>query len=402
MLRKSLKAGAVVLGLLLLGLAGLGARAKWHIERSYAHVPMPEITADTSPAGIARGQLLVQSVCIACHRGPDGRATGQKLDDIPAFLGSFYSANLAHPEHGVRRLSDGQIARVLRHGVLPDGRLSVLMNGFKKLGDADVAAILGYIRSGAKEFEPAGVAQPRSEPTLLGEMIVTYVSKVSVEAPAAVVPVPNKADRVAYGRYMAAAMDCVACHTEGFSPSKLDDPNAFAGGFELKDSSGQPIFTKNITFDEATGIGRWSVDDFERAVRAGVTPDGYLVRGPMPQFAALERADIEAIYAFLKSVPKVHRPNKAGGQPRKRAQSSDAPEALFVNLGCAGCHGDTAPHRDRIRGALEKSDADVASWILDPQAQKPGSAMPSFGGVIDREQAERLAKFVKALAKQRS
>lgn len=72
-----------------------------------------------------------------------------------------------------------------------------------------------------------------------------------------------------------------------------------------------------------------------------------------------------------------------------------------MNLGCAGCHGDNAPHRDRIRGALDKPDADVASWILNPQAQRPGTAMPSFEGVIDRAQAERLAKLVKALARER-
>ena len=45
-----------------------------------------------------------------------------------------------------------------------------------------------------------------------------------------------------------------------------------------------------------------------------------------------------------------------------------------------------------------KSDADIAAWILDPQAIKPGSSMPSFQHALDRDQAERLAKYVKTLA----
>ena len=66
--------------------------------------------------------------------GRDGRATGKRLDEVPAFLGTFYSANLAHPEHGVRRRSDGQLARVLRNGVLPDGRLSVRHERLRQAG----------------------------------------------------------------------------------------------------------------------------------------------------------------------------------------------------------------------------------------------------------------------------
>jgi mono/diheme cytochrome c family protein len=390
-----------LLGFALVVGAGLALRAKWLVERSYAHVSMPPIVADTSPAGVARGEMLVESLCLSCHRGADGRATGQRLGDLPAFLGTFYAANLAHPEHGVRQLSDGQIARVLRTGVLPNGQLSPLMNGFQKLGDTDVAAILGYIRSGAKAFEPAGTDQPRSQPSLVGEIIFTYVRKFEVDAPATGVQVPDKSDQVAYGRYMAGAMDCASCHTAGFGPDKLNDPGAFAGGFALTDPSGRAIFTRNITFDEETGIGRWSLDDFERAVRSRVRPDGHLLRKPMPQFAQLGRDDIAAIYAFLKTVPKVHRPNEPGGSPPHKAKPDAAPEALFVDLGCAGCHGDQAPHRDRIRSAIDKPDADVASWILDPQALKPGAAMPSFHGAIDRRQAERLAKYLKQLAKKR-
>lgn len=379
----------------------LFARAQWVVERSYAAVPEPPIVADTSPEGIKRGEMLFQSLCIECHGGPDGRATGKRLDEIPAFLGTFYSANLAHPEHGVAKRSDGQIARVMRTGVLPSGKLSVVMNGFGNLGDADIAALLGYMRSGAQAFEPAGQAQPPTRLSMAGKLIITWVAGISVDRPTSGVAVPPKAPTVEYGRYMATAMDCVGCHTDGFGSDKMHDPKAFAGGFEAVDPTGAKIYTKNITMDEATGIGRWSVDDFQKALTKGTTPDGYLVRKPMPLFARLDRTDVEAIYAFLKTMPKVHRPNTPGGHPLKKATSNDPPEVLFVNLGCASCHGDTAPYKDKIVGAINKTDADVATWILDPQAQKPGSPMPAFQGAIDRPQAESLAHWVKDLAKKR-
>jgi mono/diheme cytochrome c family protein len=389
---------AVLLGVFALVAVGLVIRAKWILGRSYTHIPHVPIIADRSDAGVRRGEMLFQALCIECHGGADGRATGKHLDEVPAFLGTFYSANLAHPERGVHRRTDGAIARTLRAGVLPDGRFSPLMANFSHIGDADVAALLGYLRSAPPALVPGGVTQPPSELSLVGELIVTVIAGVQVGAPRTGVPVPKRAPTVEYGRYMAEVMDCLGCHTEGFSSEKMKHPGAFAGGFEFTDPTGAKIWSKNITPDEATGIGRWSVDDFERALTRGVTPQGYVVRRPMPLFARFERVEVEAIYRFLRTVPEVNRPNVPGGHPLHKARPNDSPEVLFVNVGCAACHGKSAPFHSKIRGALEKSDTEVAAWILDPQSFRPGSSMPSFQHTLDRSQAERLAKYVKSLA----
>src|SRR6185295_18690700 len=195
-----------------------------------------------------------------------------------------------------------------------------------------------------------------------------------------------KAPNADYGRYMVQVLDCATCHTEGFAPDKMQDPNAFAGGFELMDPAGVKIWTKNITPDDETGIGKWSVDDFERAIARGQTPDGYLVRKPMPLFSRLDRTDVEAIYAYLRTVPKKTRSNTVGGSPLKKPSPNDPPELLFVNLGCITCHGPNGPHRDKLSSAVSKSDEAVAEWILDPQKTKPGTAMPSFQSVLTKEQ----------------
>jgi mono/diheme cytochrome c family protein len=397
--RKLMKWVALVVGVLVLGLIALVVRAKWILDRSYAHVAHPPIRADSCESAVKRGEMLFQSLCIECHGGADGRATGKHLAEAPAFLGTFYSANLAHPEHGVHRRTDGELARTLRAAVLPDGRFSPVMSTFAALSDRDIAAILGYLRSRPPELEPAGTAQPRSNLSLVGELILTVIAGASVQEQAAPVPMPEKAVTVEYGRYMAQVLDCVGCHTEGFSGDKMAHPRAFAGGFEFTDPTGTPIWSKNITMDPETGIGRWSVDGFERAVTRGITPEGYLVRKPMPLFARLDRTDVEALHRFLRSKPAVHQANRAGGHELKRARPNDSAEEIFVRVGCSACHGAGAPFRDKLRGAVGKSDAEITAWILDPQAIKPGSSMPSFEHALERKQAEGLAKYVKTLAK---
>ena len=68
------------------------------------------------------------------------------------------------------------------------------------------------------------------------------------------------------GRALVTAGDCIACHTAvGGTP--------FAGGFVLRTPFGA-IITPNITPDDATGIGRWSKDNFARAMHEGRRPDG--------------------------------------------------------------------------------------------------------------------------------
>lgn len=101
MRRNILKYVALLAGALVLVLLVLVVRGKWILGQSYAEIAHPAVRADRSEATVRRGEMLFQSLCIECHGGADGRATGKQLAEVPAFLGTFYSANLAHPEHGV-------------------------------------------------------------------------------------------------------------------------------------------------------------------------------------------------------------------------------------------------------------------------------------------------------------
>lgn len=116
---------------------------------------------------------------------------------------------------------------------------------------------------------------------------------------------PAAAADISRGAYLARAGDCTACHTAGPQQPR------YAGGLALNSPFGK-IYSTNITPDPDTGIGRYSLEDFSRAVRNGIAKDGrHLYPAmPYPSFAAISDADIRALYDyFMKQVEPVnHKP----------------------------------------------------------------------------------------------
>ena len=109
-----------------------------------------------------------------------------------------------------------------------------------------------------------------------------------------------QADVVARGAYLARAGDCVSCHTApGGAP--------YAGGYRLDTPFGY-LLAPNITPDAATGIGRWSADDFWRALHQGVNRRGQDMYPVMPFdfYTRVTREDSDAIFAYLRSLPAVN------------------------------------------------------------------------------------------------
>jgi mono/diheme cytochrome c family protein len=105
------------------------------------------------------------------------------------------------------------------------------------------------------------------------------------------------------GRYLVSAADCIACHTVW--------PNGahFAGGRPIETPFGN-IVSANITPDRETGIGSWSDDQFDDAVRRGIRPNGARLYPamPYPYYTKMSREDVLAIRAYLKTVEPVRNP----------------------------------------------------------------------------------------------
>jgi cytochrome c5 len=111
------------------------------------------------------------------------------------------------------------------------------------------------------------------------------------------------------GEYLVKGGDCIACHT-----NTLEKGKTFAGGLAIPTPFGV-IYTPNLTPDKETGIGNWTDEDFDKAMRHGIAPDGsyYYPAFPFYFLNQLTRDDIKAIRAYLDSIPAVHQVNRANG-----------------------------------------------------------------------------------------
>jgi mono/diheme cytochrome c family protein len=274
-----------------------------------AALVMPERAASAETL-LQRGAYLTKSVaaCGRCHtpRNAESQpiagmemAGGTEFDD--ADLGHVVAPNITpDPATGIGRWTQAQIVNAIRNGVRPDGTIigpPMPFSAYDDLSDRDVTAIAAYLRSikpirhavGKPQYK---IALPESHgPT------VTHVEE------------PRRADRLAYGAYLAGPVaHCIGCHTplrEG--GQQLDRKRAFAGGRQLH-PYGQPgvlVTSRNISPDPEDGIGKWSDAQIKRATIAGIRPDGTHLSPamPYPWYKTMAPSDLDAIVAYLRTVP---------------------------------------------------------------------------------------------------
>lgn len=95
------------------------------------------------------------------------------------------------------------------------------------------------------------------------------------------------------GRELAALGNCVTCHT-----SAQGKPNA--GGLGIQTPFGT-VYSTNLTPDPQTGIGLWSQQAFNRAMREGISRDGHHLYPAFPytSFTRIHDEDLTALYGWL-------------------------------------------------------------------------------------------------------
>ena len=121
--------------------------------------------------------------------------------------------------------------------------------------------------------------------------------------PLAGFPEPADNDTLARGAALARAGNCMACHT-------ARGGEAYAGGHAIRTPFGT-LVAGNLTPDVETGLGGWSPEAFRRALHQGISRDGRLLYPAFPyeHTTRLRDADVDALYAHLRSLPPVSRPN---------------------------------------------------------------------------------------------
>lgn len=348
---------------------------------SALELPYPAPQPSTAPATVLqRGEQLIRKgdagrdipACVACH----GVAMTGRLPATPGLLGlprDYLVAQIGAWKTGLRSAGEHDcMAEVAR-----------------RLAGDDILAVSHWL---AAQPVPAS-AHPESA------RAQTTALRCQVEAPAmaqAVSRAPVEGP-VARGAYLARLGNCQACHTRpGGAP--------YAGGRAVATPFGD-VVAGNLTPDAATGIGNWTADDFWRALHEGRSRDGRLLYPafPYPQFTRVTRADADALFAYLRSLPAVSQPNRAHAlrfpyntqaalavwrtlffTPQTHQDRSDRSPAwnrgayLVQGLGhCAACH---APRN--LLGAVASGEPLSGAWMPAQDWYAP-SLQPADGAGQD-------------------
>jgi mono/diheme cytochrome c family protein len=300
-LKKLLLGVTACLGLGALGAGGFVYSQTSAFDESMAKVhdvaPL-ELRASTDPAVVARGKHLAEALagCSSndCH-GSD-LSGGKTLEMGP--LGTFSGPNIT-PNGILAAYSDGELARLLRHGIRKDGRSAVFMpsQDFSWLPDDELAALISYLRTVPAVDKPNGPLELGVLAKVLdrqGLLTVDVARKVmSLGSERAGPPAPT----AEYGRFVARI--CTGCHGDGLRGGPI--PGA------------PPEFPtpSNLTRHE-TGLSSWSYEDFERLLDEGVRKSGAKLDPFMPidNFKLMNETEKRALWAYLESLP----PEPLGGR----------------------------------------------------------------------------------------
>jgi len=329
MVRRLVRALGILAIIIVLALAGVAAYVARTWDRTY-DAPLPEVRLSSDPAVLARGEYLVYGPahCVECHSGSfdalDKLTEGERVPLSGGLrfglgpLGAVYSKNLTpDTETGIGRYSDGQIARMMRWAVRPDGRATIEpLMPFGNLGDDDLAAVISYLRA----QPPVKNAVPANEWTVMGKVIKSFVSvakpRTSINPPQTAPPQEMTKER---GEYLARYVgNCVGCHTPRDPNTFVATGPDFSGGFEMEPlplPGADPTLwfrTPNVTPKTDSALMKFPDREtfIARFQKGGRQHDG----SPMPweAFARMTTEDIGALYEFLHSLQSQEGPT---GEP---------------------------------------------------------------------------------------
>ncbi|HET7201340.1 MAG TPA: c-type cytochrome [Burkholderiales bacterium] len=256
---------------------------------------------------VERGKYLVEGIltCGNCHspRGPGGvidaarlYSGGPQTWDTPEY--TVKGANITpDTQTGIGGWSAADVKRALSEGKRPNGQqLSPQMPYpfYRIFAPADLDAVAAYI------VQVPAVSNKVPPP-------VYKVPQMHVDGPpGADAPLPESAmsDPVKRGFYLVTIGHCMECHTPSVN-GRRDFRNALGTGGERFEGPFGVSVSRNITSHRTSGIGAWSNAEIKRAITQGVRRDGSRLKPPMgfAWYARMRAADIDAIVAYLRTVP---------------------------------------------------------------------------------------------------
>lgn len=298
-MRKVLKWSGIALGGLLVVLLVAGAVLHFLGGKRLARrfdVRPAAILVPADDAAVERGRHLATAItlCHACHGDNLG---GQAMFEAPG-IAAVYASNLTRGRGGIASAyTDEDYVRAIRHGVNRDGRGLLIMHSdaYNHLGAADLGAIIAYVKSMA----PVDNVVPGSGAAPLGRVFVALglfdsetmplLPAEVIDHEAALADAPTPSADAAYGRYLVSIAVCAMCHGRDLR-----------GGPPIEE--GAPPAP---SIADLAAPGGWSIEQFIRTLRSGVTPYGKTLDGevmPWEVYAGMTDQELTAIWRYIGSL----------------------------------------------------------------------------------------------------
>jgi mono/diheme cytochrome c family protein len=250
---------------------------------------------------------------------------------------------------------------------------------------------------------------------LLVSIVTASRQHLTFDAPYPDVKASTDSAVIARGRHLViSSAHCVDCHSTGNADSllRLGLEVPLSGGVKFDLPVGV-IYSKNITPDVETGIGKLTDGEIARALRYGVHPDGTAVFDFMP-FHNTSDEDITAIISYLraqkpvKNLVPANNPNLLGNvviawmvkpvgptgevPASVKRDTSAAYGSYLANsvAECNGCHTE----RDMSGAFTGQPFGGGVEWIENGMKMVPPNLTPdSTGHIFEWSQKNFIDRF---------
>jgi mono/diheme cytochrome c family protein len=294
----------VIIGLVVLALAGAGVFYALTIPKPAVSAPLPPRAAD-----LANGETMFNAGgCASCHATPkqaDNKRLGGGLALATAF-GTFKVPNISpDATHGIGAWSEEAFVNAMLRGIGRNGEHlypAFPYTSYQRMALDDVRDLYAFMKTlpgDSRPSEPHQLPFPFSLRRGLGLWKLLYLDGKPFMADAARSPEVNR------GAYLVEGPGhCAECHSPRDAFGGIVAARRFAGGMDAEGKGWVP----NIS-SHSDGIASWSAKDIAYLLQSGLTPESDSVGSTMAEVVRgtgkLSDADRSAIAAYVKTLPPV-------------------------------------------------------------------------------------------------
>lgn len=258
--------------------------------------------AASNHSRVERGRYLVEAVtiCFECHSERDYTKPGWPIPpgrkgSGRVLWGALVAPNISPDKTtGIGSWTDAEVLRAIKDGIGRDGRTlnpEMPSRYFSRLTGEDFLAIVTYVRS----IPAVHHELPKCAPYVPGPNAPT----VAMDS----ISLRQAAEQVRKGEALVRLAGCETCHTPANDKGYIHGMD-FAGG-PIFQHDNEVAASANLT-PEASGLGYYSQDKFNRVMRTGRV-GARTLNSAMPWwfYRNMTDEDLGAVFAYLKAIPPV-------------------------------------------------------------------------------------------------